>query len=70
MTQALLMADFEAAVEVCLHNDRLAEAIVLAIAGGPELLARTQKKVFQASKTSLNRVRPFSGIDCVFKRAQ
>ena len=56
VTQALLTANFEAAVEVCLHHERLAEAVVLAIAGGPELLARTQKKVFAASKTSLNRV--------------
>ena len=46
VAQALLTANFEAAVEVCLHNDRMAEAIILALAGGPELLAQTQKKFF------------------------
>ena len=57
MTQALLMANFEAAVEVCLHNDRMAEAIILAIAGGTELLKQTQNKFFQKEKGGLNRVR-------------
>ena len=56
VTQALLTANFEAAVEVCLHNNRMAEAIILANAGGPDLLARTQKKFFHKNKGSLNRV--------------
>ncbi len=56
MTQALLMANFEVAVEVCLHHKKMAEAIILAIAGGPELLARTQKKFFQTNKSNLGRL--------------
>ena len=56
MAQALLTANFEAAVEVCLHNERMAEAIILAIAGGPELLAQTQKKFFHKNHGNLNRV--------------
>ena len=56
VTRALLLANFEAAVEVCLHHNKMAEAITLAIAGGPELLLRTQKRFFQSSKTDLNRV--------------
>ena len=56
ITQALLTANFEAAVEVCLSNNKLAEAVILAIAGGPELLARTQKKVFTRNAGNLNRV--------------
>lgn len=56
MVSALLMGNFEAAVEMCLTEDRMAEAILLAIAGGPELLLRTQKKYFQRNKSNLSRV--------------
>lgn len=54
VTQSLLMANFEGAVNVCLHNNKMAEAIILAIAGGPELLMRTQKKFFQKNRSTLN----------------
>ena len=50
------MGNFEAAVEMCLAEDKMAEAILLAIAGGPELLLRTQKKYFQRNKSNLGRV--------------
>jgi len=50
------MADFQSAVDVCLHSNKMAEAIILAIAGGPELLERTQKAFFQKNKGSLSRV--------------
>lgn len=56
VTQALLMANFEAAVDVCLNNNKMAEAIILAVAGGPELLLRTQKRFFQSNKSTLNKV--------------
>ncbi|KAK7501450.1 hypothetical protein BaRGS_00007254, partial [Batillaria attramentaria] len=56
MAQALLMGNFEAAVEMCLAEDKMAEAILLAIAGGPELLLRTQKKYFQRNKSNLGRL--------------
>ncbi len=56
VTQSLLLANFEAAVEVCLHHNKMAEAITLAIAGGPELLLRTQKRFFKSSKSNLSRV--------------
>ena len=39
LSQALLMGNFEAAVDMCLSEDKMAEAILLAIAGGPELLS-------------------------------
>ena len=57
LSQALLMGNFEAAVDMCLCEDKMAEAILLAIAGGPELLSRTQKRYFQKNNTSLGRVR-------------
>ncbi|BFZ17823.1 hypothetical protein BsWGS_20864 [Bradybaena similaris] len=56
MTQAILTGNFEAAVEMCLSENKMAEAILLAIAGGPELLIRTQKKYFQRNKSTLGRL--------------
>ena len=56
MTQALLLGNFEAAVEMCLADNKMAEAILLAIAGGQDLLLRTQKKYFQRNKSNLGRV--------------
>ena len=50
------MGNFEAAVDMCLSEDKMAEAILLAIAGGPELLSRTQKRYFQKNNSSLGRV--------------
>jgi protein transport protein SEC31 len=56
LTRSLLTANFEAAVDVCLSHGRMAEALVLAIAGGPELLGRTQKAFFDANKSSVDQV--------------
>ncbi|XP_037385943.1 protein transport protein Sec31A isoform X14 [Talpa occidentalis] len=56
ITQALLTGNFESAVDLCLHDNRMADAIILAIAGGQELLARTQKKYFAKSKSKITRL--------------
>ena len=56
VVEALLLANFDAAVEVCIHHNRMAEAIVLAIAGGPELLTRTQNRFFKSQNCSVSRV--------------
>lgn len=56
LCQALLMGNFEAAVDVCLSENKMAEAILLAIAGGPELLSRTQQRYFQKNGTNLGRL--------------
>uniref|UniRef100_A0A8D0NEK7 Protein transport protein Sec31A n=1 Tax=Sus scrofa TaxID=9823 RepID=A0A8D0NEK7_PIG len=56
ITQALLTGDFESAVDLCLHDNRMADAIILAIAGGQELLARTQKKYFAKSQSKITRL--------------
>ncbi|EPY76950.1 hypothetical protein CB1_001340006 [Camelus ferus] len=55
ITQALLTGNFENAVDLCLHDNRMADAIILAIAGGQELLARTQKKYFAKSQSKITR---------------
>ncbi|KAF5895919.1 Protein transport protein Sec31A [Clarias magur] len=56
ITQALLIGDFEAAVNLCLHDDRMADAIILAIAGGPELLEKTQKKYLIKTQSKVGKI--------------
>ncbi|XP_037065110.1 protein transport protein Sec31A isoform X10 [Peromyscus leucopus] len=56
ITRALLTGNFESAVDLCLHDNRMADAIILAIAGGPELLAQTQKKYFAKSQSKITRL--------------
>ncbi|KAJ0057468.1 hypothetical protein NL108_009184, partial [Boleophthalmus pectinirostris] len=56
ITQALLTGDFEGAVELCLLDNRMADSIILAIAGGAELLEKTQKKYFIKSQSKLTKL--------------
>uniref|UniRef100_A0A6J0UE36 Protein transport protein Sec31A n=1 Tax=Pogona vitticeps TaxID=103695 RepID=A0A6J0UE36_9SAUR len=56
ITQALLMGNFESAVDLCLYDNRMADAIILAIAGGQELLSRTQKKYFAKTRGKITRL--------------
>ncbi|XP_034626640.1 protein transport protein Sec31A isoform X5 [Trachemys scripta elegans] len=56
ITQALLTGNFESAVDLCLHDNRMADAIILAIAGGQELLSRTQKKYFAKVQSKITRL--------------
>ncbi|XP_078532285.1 protein transport protein Sec31A isoform X5 [Lissotriton helveticus] len=56
ITQALLTGNFESAVDLCLHDNRMADAIILAIAGGQDLLARTQKKYFSKTQSKITRL--------------
>uniref|UniRef100_A0A663LVE6 Protein transport protein Sec31A n=1 Tax=Athene cunicularia TaxID=194338 RepID=A0A663LVE6_ATHCN len=54
ISQALLLGNFEAAVELCMRAERFADAIILAIAGGEDLLKETQKRYFAKRKTKLS----------------
>lgn len=54
ISQALLIGNIEAAVDLCLEDGRMADAIILAMTGGSDLLARTQYKYFQQSKGPLS----------------
>lgn len=56
ITQALLTGDFDGAVELCLHDNRMADSIILAIAGGAELLEKTQKKYFTKTHSKITKV--------------
>ncbi|XP_076803880.1 protein transport protein Sec31A-like isoform X2 [Clavelina lepadiformis] len=56
ISQALLIGNYSAAVDLCLRGERMADAIVIAIAGGPELLKKTQKRYFAASQSKISRL--------------
>nr|XP_046231965.1 protein transport protein Sec31A isoform X2 [Scatophagus argus] len=56
ITQALLTGDFEGAVELCLHDNRMADSIILAIAGGTELLEKTQRKYFTKTQSKISKL--------------
>ena len=62
VTKALVLGDFESAVSLCLSSDRFADAILLAVKGGPELLQRTQKAYFERRTTALPYLRLFHSI--------
>ncbi|XP_043911547.1 protein transport protein Sec31B [Protopterus annectens] len=54
ISQALLTGDFQCAVDLCLNDGRFAEAIILAVAGGEELLKKTQKRYFERQCSKLS----------------
>ena len=62
VTKALVLGDFESAVSLCMSSDRFADAILLAVKGGPDLLLRTQKVYFERRTTSLPYLRLFQSI--------
>ncbi|XP_026473337.1 protein transport protein Sec31A-like [Ctenocephalides felis] len=48
ITLAILSGNIEAAVELCLDCGRMADAIIISITGGSELLARTQHRYLES----------------------
>ncbi|KAE8284134.1 Protein transport protein Sec31A SEC31-like protein 1 SEC31-related protein A [Larimichthys crocea] len=54
ISQALLVGNFEGAVDLCLNDGRYAEAILLSISGGEELLKKTQQKYLSRQKNSIS----------------
>lgn len=62
VTQALVVGDFHSAVELCLASERFADALLLAVRGGPDLLQSTQKAYFAKRTTSLPFLRVFQSI--------
>ncbi|KAI8344812.1 hypothetical protein BC941DRAFT_409696 [Chlamydoabsidia padenii] len=48
ITQAVATGDFETAVALCLEDEsRMADALLLAISGGPDLFARTRRRYLE-----------------------
>ena len=62
VTKALVVGDFDSAVSLCLSVERFADAILLAVKGGPELLARTQKTYFEKRTVALPYLRLFQSV--------
>jgi protein transport protein SEC31 len=62
VTRALILGDFESAVSICLSSDRFADALILAVRGGPELLAKTQKAYFERRTPESPYLRLFQSI--------
>ena len=57
--QALLAGNFEAAVDVCFGDQRMADGLLLAIAGGPDLFTKTQKRYLTMTKSPVSKVETF-----------
>lgn len=62
ITRALVVGDFESAVTLSLSADRFADALVLAVRGGSDLLARTQQAYFERRTAALPYLRLFQSI--------
>ncbi|KAF8270128.1 hypothetical protein EI94DRAFT_1572288 [Lactarius quietus] len=62
VTKALVLGDFESAVSLCLSVERFADAILLAVKGGPELLGRAQKAYFERRTVALPYLRLFQSV--------
>lgn len=56
LSQALLLGALRPAVELCLKEERFADAIILAQAGGADLLRRTQECYWAKKKTRISSV--------------
>ncbi|KAJ3056979.1 protein transport protein S31 [Rhizophlyctis rosea] len=50
ITRSLILGDFETAVDIALAADRLADALMFAVSGGAELLARVQAEYFRRTR--------------------
>lgn len=62
ITRALVLGDFRSAVELCLSAERYADALLLSIKGGDDLLQRTQKAYFESQTTEHPYLRLFQSI--------
>ncbi|ODO08572.1 protein transporter SEC31 [Cryptococcus wingfieldii CBS 7118] len=62
VTQALVVGDFKSAVDLCLASERFADALLLAVRGGPDLLHSTQNAYFAQQTTSRPFLRVFQSI--------
>ncbi|KAJ1976702.1 protein transport protein S31, partial [Dimargaris xerosporica] len=62
VTKAVLMGDFDHAVDLCLADERYADALILASCGGTDLLARTQQRYFGLKAQNAPYLRLLHGI--------
>ncbi|CEP11671.1 hypothetical protein [Parasitella parasitica] len=62
ITLATMLGDFESAVNACLASERYSDALLFAICGGSDLLARTQKIYFENQAKNFAYLRLLEGI--------
>lgn len=62
ITRAVVLGDFESAVDLCLSTDRLSDALLFAICGGGDLLLRTQQAYFKRQSKSTSYLRLLESI--------
>ncbi|EPS45073.1 hypothetical protein H072_1061 [Dactylellina haptotyla CBS 200.50] len=62
ITRALILGDFERAVDICIKEDRLSDAFMLAVAGGEKSLKKVQKAYFAKQTDAPNYLRLLSSV--------
>eukprot|EP01132_Coremiostelium_polycephalum_P009151 gene9151-11217_t len=63
ITRALMIGDYQSAVDCCLHLGRLSDALILASSAGPELWKKTQQAYFDIVKSPFTKV-----VSCIVRR--
>lgn len=62
ITRAVVLGDFESAVDLCISFERFSDALLFAICGGGDLLARTQQAYFKHQSKSTSYLRLLESI--------
>lgn len=62
ITKLLLLGQFEKAMEVCLIENRLSDAFIIAMCGGQKCMDRVQKAYFKAQRDGPNYVRLLASV--------
>lgn len=57
LSKMVVIGDFSGAVDLCLQTARYADALILAMCGGPDLLNRAKKEVFRLRRDEASYVR-------------
>ena len=56
ITKAIIAGNYSEAVDLCIKTGRLSDALLVAVCGGPNLVAKTQKTYFQKVKSPYLRI--------------
>ncbi|EWC47585.1 hypothetical protein DRE_03205 [Drechslerella stenobrocha 248] len=62
ITKSLILGNFERAVEICINEDRLSDAFMLAVAGGETSLKKVQKAYFSKQANAPNYLRLLASV--------
>jgi protein transport protein SEC31 len=62
ITRALMLGDFNAALDVCLKENRLSDAFMIAICGGEKCIAKAQAAYFKSQSDAPNYLRLLASV--------